>query len=222
MRLLDLFCGAGGASMGYSLAGFDVTGVDIKPQPRYPFKFRQGDWSDFCLDEFDAIHASPPCQGYSQTRHLPNCKGGKRLISEVRNALDRSNKPYVIENVAGARGSMINYIRLRGNMFELQVKRDRLFETNFFVPQPDLAPELRAARSHRGNSRLVPGGIVTVAGNIFTLEEASIAMGIDWMNRKEIAQSIPPSYTQWVGGHLMNHLTGGKSTGIGAQMSLFC
>ena len=204
--LLDMFCCAGGAAMGYSLAGFEVVGVDIKPQPNYPFEFHQADWREYLEENhsrFDAFHASPPCQGYSVTKSLSKSKSPK-LIAEVRSILQRTGKPYVIENVKGAFQAMVNPITLRGNMFGLQVIRDRLFEIEPFILSSPLIPVEGSTGSHRGPSRLANGGYITVTGNNFLVDEARKAMGIDWMTGKELAQAIPPAYTEWIGNQLMS------------------
>lgn len=204
-KLLDLFCCAGGAAMGYHRAGFKVIGVDINPQPRYPFEFHQGDWKEFFLahhHEFDAFHASPPCQSYSCTRSLSGSTAPK-LIAEVRELFRQTSKPYVIENVKGACRDMVNPIVLRGNMFGLQVIRDRFFEANPFLLCNPPPPVTGSTGSHRGASRLADGGLITVAGHNFAVKEAQQAMGIDWMVGRELAQAIPPAYTQWIGEQLM-------------------
>lgn len=205
-KLLDLFCGAGGAAMGYHQAGFEVVGVDIKPQPRYPFEFHQMEWQSalsFDLRQFDAIHASPPCQGYSVTKSLSRSKAPK-LIPVVRKALQKVDLPYVIENVPGARAELVNPIVLRGNMFGLQVIRDRYFEINpwFFGPPVTLIDG--STSSHRGSNRLTESRYITVTGYNFLVSEARQAMGIDWMIGRELAQAIPPAYTRWIGEQLMS------------------
>ena len=147
MKLLDLFCCAGGASMGYSQAGFEVTGVDIKDQPSYPFKFIKGDVMEIIKDKdflnsFDVIHASPPCQGYSNATkpdsiyvHYSQGKDTPKLIEPVRNALINTGKYYIIENVAGAKEYLIEPFRLTGYMFNMPIERTRYFECNFPVAE---------------------------------------------------------------------------------------
>lgn len=140
LRALDLFCCAGGASVGLHRAGFEVVGVDIRPQPRYPFTFFQGDALKFPLDGFDFIWASPPCQGYTELRHAPGTKGAPQLIDAVRDRLSGQDAPWVIENVEDARWAMRDPVLLCGSMFGLgaqgcQLQRHRLFEASFHLPR---------------------------------------------------------------------------------------
>ena len=191
--------------MGYHQAGFEVVGVDHNPQPNYPFKFYQMGWEDALkkldLSEFDVIHASPPCQGYSVTKSLSKSTAPK-LINEVRRQLQAIGKPYVIENVPGAKRELINPLVLRGNMFGLRVIRDRYFETDPWLMCSLVVPVDGSTGSHRGMSTLSKGGYITVAGHNFKVEEARYAMGCPWMNQKELAQAIPPAYTEWIGQQL--------------------
>ena len=206
-KLLDLFCCAGGAAMGYHKAGFEVVGIDHEPQPNYPFEFYQMDWLEALktldIAEFDVIHASPPCQGYSVTKSLSKSTAPK-LIDSVRDKLKATGKPYVIENVSGAKKHLINPLVLRGNMFGLQVIRDRYFEINPWLMSPPIVPVDGSTGSHRGMSRLSVGGYVTVAGHNFKVAEARKAMDIPWMTQAELAQSIPPAYTEWIGRQLIS------------------
>ena len=149
-RLLDLFCGAGGAAMGYHRAGFEVVGVDIKPQPHYPFEFHQADAMTYPLEGFDAIHASPPCQGYSPHVSSESSawagtrgKDEPRLIGAVRERL--VGHAYVIENVVGARRELRGPLLLCGTMFGLPIARHRLFEMNWRIGAFD-APHHPGAR----------------------------------------------------------------------------
>lgn len=212
-RLLDLFCKAGGAAEGYHRAGFDVVGVDIEPQPHYPFEFVQADWWESLFDlasDADVIHASPPCQGYSVTASLHDREYPK-LIERVRGALTLSCRPFVIENVAGARSAMSNPVTLCGSSFGLGVRRHRLFETSWPIQWPPpcahyLQPEPidvtgtggPAARENRNG-----GGIHRKPQN---LAHAREVMGIDWMSRRELAEAIPPAYTQFIGEQLLAHI----------------
>jgi DNA (cytosine-5)-methyltransferase 1 len=190
--------------MGYHRAGFEVVGVDIKVQPRYPFEFHQCHWRDFFerhWQKFDILHASPPCQGYSVTKSLSK-SDAPLLIAEVREAFQSTGKPYVIENVPGAKKHMINPIKLRGNQFELKVIRDRLFEVNPFLLSSPVLPVDGSTNSHRSMS--TGGKYICVAGHNFLVAEASDAMGIDWMTQKELAQAIPPAYTEYLGKQILS------------------
>lgn len=214
MRLLDLFCGAGGCAVGYHRAGFsEIVGVDIRPQPRYPFTFVQGDALEYLREhgrEFDAIHASPPCQRYSICRHVHgNGDEHPDMVNATREGLQASGRPWVIENVPGA--PLVGWpIELCGLMFGLRVLRHRLFESSVMLLQPTHPrhPKGNLTNSTRGYST-GSTGFVCVAGHNFAREAAAAAMGIDWMkNRRELAQAIPPAYTEFVGRQLMSHLEG--------------
>lgn len=206
MRLLDLFCGAGGAGMGYYQAGFEVVGVDINPQPHYPFEFHQADALELLLDGFDVIHASPPCQAYSKASQQWR-KAGKiypDLIEPTRKLLKASGKPYIIENVLSA--PLINPIVLNGAFFNLKVRRVRAFECNFKMPYIVL-PKDAPAPFRRG--RPIREGIdaITPVGHFSNVKYAQKEMGIDWMGQKELAQAIPPAYTEYIGKQLMRIIT---------------
>ncbi len=208
MMLLDLFCGAGGASEGYRRAGFDVVGVDINPQPNYPFPFWQVDavglldWSPEWVSEFDVIHASPPCQLFSRAGKLREAQGGKAstldLLTPIRPMLDRIGLPYVIENVPGA---PMDGVTVCGSSFGLRVRRHRVFESN--------VPIVGTVCDHRTQGR--PVGVYHVMGDSIPhggktavdLADGSDAMGIDWMTWQELKESIPPAYTEWIGGQLL-------------------
>jgi DNA (cytosine-5)-methyltransferase 1 len=209
--LLDLFCGAGGAAMGYHRAGFDVVGVDIKPQPHYPFEFHQADALVLHLPfvmEFHTVHASPPCQAYSTTRTLHEAKYPK-LIEDVRALLVVAGLPYIIENVVGA--PLLNPVKLCGSSFGLPVWRHRLFESNAALMVPPCAhswsPEpldVTGTGARRLGPRLDGAG-----GNSRkpeSLEQARAALGIDWMTRPELSEAIPPAYTEFIGAQLLEHL----------------
>lgn len=214
-RLLDLFCCAGGASMGYVQAGFDVVGVDINPQPNYPFKFIQAD--ALALDiqfiaSFDAVHASPPCQSYSDlAKRNGNAHEWPRLIEPVREMLVRSGIPYIMENVDGA--PLINPVVLCGTMFpQLRVLRHRLFEANFemLAPPHKKHPKVHTfdrRKSHFGKTNEWKDFVQVTGGGNCTLAAAREAMGIDWMTKGEINESIPPAYAEFVGQQLLRHIS---------------
>ncbi len=211
MRLLDLFCGAGGAAMGYSRAGFDeIVGVDIKPQPRYPFHFVQGDALDFCRSfgaGFDAIHASPPCQHYSvNTKQHGTMAQHVDAVASTREVLASTMRPYIIENVVGA--PLLNPVLLCGSMFgEPQLRRHRLFESNVcLMTMPCQHKSQRRCISVTGHA----GGSSRRDGERFgSTETWKTIMGIDWMTGYELAQSIPPRYTLFLGRQLYAHITAG-------------
>jgi DNA (cytosine-5)-methyltransferase 1 len=228
LRILDLFCGAGGAAWGYHLAFPDaeIVGVDIVPQPRYPFTFVQSDALTFPLAGFDFIHASPPCQGYSVTRHLPWLKGKDypRLIAAVRERLVAAGVPYVIENVEGAAWEReISGGWLCGGMFGKRYYRHRRFESSFFWMAPG-HPRHRATIKHgrmfgeRGraigddgprrrpghfglaqwsDAAVMAGGGVAAGHNGGTVA-ARAEMECPWMSRDELTQAIPPAYTRYL------------------------
>lgn len=214
-RLLDLFCCAGGAAVGYAQAGFEVVGVDINPQPNYPFPFVQADalaLGTQYLSGFDVVHASPPCQSYSDLAKR-NGNGHKwpRLIEPVRDMLIRSGRPYVIENVEGA--PLLNPIMLCGTMFpELRVLRHRLFETNFLmiVPPHGKHPKVHTfdkRKSHFGKTDEWKDFVQVTGGGNCSVAAARVAMRIDWMNKGELNEAIPPSYTRFIGEQLQLHLS---------------
>lgn len=200
-RLLDLFCGAGGAGYGYSLAGFDVVGVDIGSQPRYPFEFHQADALKFLLEhhgEFDAFHASPPCQAWTKAQRLQK-NDHPDFIAATRSAFKLIGKPWVIENVPDS--PLIDPIELCGCMFlGLGTYRPRLFETSFLMCQPRHREHV--AKTTKMGRRPVDGEFMHVVGNFSGTNKAREAMGISWMTRDELSESIPPAYTQYVGARL--------------------
>jgi len=195
MKLLDLFCGAGGTAWGYHLAGFtDITGVDILPQPKYPFTFIRSNALEFPLDGYDLIHASPPCQAYSKTHKITRA-AHPRLIEPIRGRLLGSGTPYVIENVAEA--PLRNPVMLCGRMFGLLLYEHRLFETSFPVIQPG-HPEHVIRQTKMGRPP-EPDACMQVTGHFSGAEEARKRMGISWMGRDELAQAVPPAYTEYIG-----------------------
>lgn len=217
-KILDLFCCAGGVAMGYSRAGFDIVGVDIDPQPRFPFEFIQGDALELDMDflkSFDAIHASPPCQSYSDlAKRNGNAHEWPRLVEPVREMLMASGKPYVIENVEGA--PLINPTVLCGTMFKgLRVIRHRLFETNFPLTAPPhgkhpICHTFDKRKSQYGKTNEMIDFVSVTGGGNCTVRAASDAMGIDWMTKNELNESIPPAYTEHIGKQLMNYILNHK------------
>jgi DNA (cytosine-5)-methyltransferase 1 len=215
MRLLDLFCGAGGAGMGYHRAGFEVVAVDIAPQPNYPFEFHQADALDFLFRhwrEFDAAHASPPCQSYlnlgAVNRKLGRPYDHPDLVSATRAALQAMGLPYVIENVEGS--PLVDPVRVCGTGLDLPLRRHRLFESN--IPLTGIAcAHGRYTESKywtgwrpKGEHRL--STVVQVYGNAGGRHEWPAAMGIDWMTPREMCEAIPPAYTEHIGQQLMAHV----------------
>lgn len=192
-RVLDLFCKAGGAGYGYYLAGCEVTGVDIEPQPRYPFRFIQADAMTFPLDGYDLIHASPPCQVYSETAKVTT-REHPDLVGPVRERLIESGIPYVIENVVGA--PLIDPIMLCGAMFGLRVYRHRLFETSFTIDRP-AHPDHYWQQVKMGR-KPAPDQFHVPVGNFPETERARQDMSISWMTGKELAQAIPPAFTRYL------------------------
>ncbi len=228
-RLLDLFCGQGGAAAGYHRAGFDVVGVDIEPQPRYPFEFVQADalsvlrsMTDYPAFSgemwrpgyFDAIHASPPCQDHSGTRDLGGGSHGTGwMLMAARDLLIAAGLPWVLENVAtaplprqddlfGSNGLTLcgcMFPGLRGLLYE-----DRVFETSFAVPQPSHVlhqwPQTKMGRPPK------PGECMQLTGHFSGVPEGRRRMGAAWMTQDGLAQAIPPAYTEHIGLQLRQHL----------------
>jgi DNA (cytosine-5)-methyltransferase 1 len=197
--------------MGYHRAGFDVVGVDIGRQPRYPFEFHQADALEYLAanaHEFDAVHASPPCQRFSA---MSNCRPGLAdeypdLVAATRALLMGTGLPWIMENVEGAPLASASDLfgahgtTLCGHMFGLRLYRHRVFEASFSLHAPP-HPEHRIPASRAGHWR--PGTIISVSGNCSPIAVAREAMGIDWTNRRELAESIPPAYTEYLGGQLL-------------------
>lgn len=212
--LIDLFCCAGGAAVGYHRAGFDVVGVDITHQPRYPYHFIHADVMDLTPDwlkQFDAIHASPPCQAYSDLANRNPDKSYPELIEPTRRLLEETGRPFVIENVEGA--PLRNYITLCGTMFEgLRVLRHRLFESNVLLHSPGkcrphpLCHTLDKRKKHYGFTDEWKDYVSVNGGGNCTVAAARDAMGIDWMTKNELNEAIPPAYTEYVGKQLIRFL----------------
>ena len=224
--ILDLFCGAGGAAMGYARAGFEVVGVDINPQPHFPFEFIQADWRDplTVLPElwendgrFYGVHASPPCQHYStMTKKWGRQDDHPDLIEAVQIALRSLSDgdrfvPYVIENVVGA--PLDDPVMLCGTMFGLEsqgygLQRHRIFESNVWFFPPAMCHHSLPALPVYGHA----GGRSRRDGLTFPGTDAwREGMGIDWMTGKELAESIPPAFTEYIGQQILKHANGGES-----------
>lgn len=212
-KLLDLYCCAGGAGAGYRRAGFDVTGVDISPQPRYPFTFHQADALEFLAahgHEYDAVHASPPCQTHSALTKGNRARAGWAdghvdYIDRTRRLLEHIGRPYVIENVQGA--PLRRDLTLCGEMFGLAVIRHRYFEFGgWFAPQPvHVKHRGRVAGMRHGEWFTGPYfAVYGDGGGKGSVAQWQEAMGIDWTSdRRELAEAIPPAYTEYVGGYLL-------------------
>jgi DNA (cytosine-5)-methyltransferase 1 len=228
-RLLDLFCGAGGAAMGYHRAGFDVTGVDISPQPHYPFEFHQADALEI-LSELarkswtlpgpmpDAIHASPPCQFKTQMAASHRSRGFDHrpdILTPVRALIRELAIPWVIENVPGARDMMQATLQLHGGMFGLGVHRPRLFESNVLIlaPRSPLTKEpvgVYGDRPVKNRSTRLNGNMTGTRSEFRlarSLAEAQQVMGMDWGDWNGVREAIPPAYTEYIGRQLMAELT---------------
>lgn len=215
MRLLDLFCGGGGAAMGYIQAGFAVVGVDHKPQPGYPGKFEQSDALDYLKrhgHEFDLVHASPPCQGYSKSvTHVDSKwvsysrgKNEPRLIDAVRELMQG---PYVIENVEGARDFLRDPVILCGSMFDAYPRRHRLFETNWGMAQPP-HPSCKGRDKAYSEANGIDYRDMSVTGKSRRTGSIDVwkkLMGMDWpgLRGSDLAEAIPPRYSRYVGQQFM-------------------
>ncbi len=209
--ILDLFCCQGGASRGYADAGFQVVGVDIDPQPRYPFRFIQDDVmklaASWIAGNYDAVHASPPCQAHTRAWKL-NKRNHPRLISPTRDLLLSTGLPFVIENVEEARDELIDPVMLCGEMFGLHTYRHRLFEVGggFRIDTPHhpahVAPTTKMGRPPRD------GEYMHIVGNFSGVDRARDVMGMPWANRDGLREAIPPAYTEFIGRQLLAHLQG--------------
>lgn len=191
LRAADLFCGAGGAAMGLHRAGFEVVGWDRKVGLAYPFQRHICDALSANLSGFDFVWASPPCQKHCAFAHLHK-KEYECFISPVREKLKAWGGPYIIENVPGA--PLLNPVQLCGSWFGLRVRRHRMFESNIALRGVDCRH--RRKDDHGGNCH-----------KPHNIKEAQDAIGIDWMNRAEIAQAIPPAYSEFLGKQVLAALT---------------
>lgn len=202
MKLLDLFCCAGGAAMGYHRAGFtEIVGVDIDPQPHYPFTFVQGDALAYLAKhgrDFDAVHASPPCQAWTLAQRIQK-REHPELIVPLRPLLHKLGLPYVIENVEGA--PLKAPVLLCGGMFGLRTYRHRLFECSFPLQAPPhpahVAPLAKMGRKVRAHE------FMHVVGNFTGAALAREIMQMPWATRNELREAIPPAYTEYVGQRLL-------------------
>jgi len=209
-RLLDLFCGAGGASMGYHRAGFDVVGVDITAHPDYPFPMIVADAMDYLtwpgsLDPFDAVHASPPCPRYSAITRPHDADNAPDLVAPVRAHLTAWGGTYVIENVPGA--PLIGAVLYCGRAMGLpHIRRHRLFESNTWLMSPGCACGKASPVGIYGH----PGGTPAMHAHHRPARDAAHArelMGIGWMTRwDDLTDAIPPAYTEHLGGQLLDAL----------------
>lgn len=196
MRVLDLFCCEGGASAGYVAAGHSVTGVDCVPRGNYPFEFIHEDALDFLGNQwrnYDFIHASPPCQGFSNTKKL-NGYVHDDLIAPTRRLLQEIGKPYVIENVVGA--PLINPTLLCGSMFDIRTYRHRIFEASFSLQAP-VHPEHLARTAQMGRP-VSDDEYMHIVGSFSGVDLARKIMGMPWASQRGLSQAIPPCYTEFI------------------------
>lgn len=211
-RLLDLFCGAGGAARGYQRAGFYVVGVDINPQPRYcGDEFVQADalkvleafdcWTEWGI--YDAIHASPPCQEYSALKARNPGKAWPDLVAATRKGLIAAGVPWVIENVMPA--PLRSGVVLCGCMFGLRTYRARRFESSELMMQPEHRAHTRLTSTKKRRKCFEAGLNISVTGDVGRWVGPA-CMGIDWMDGNELSQAIPPAYTEWIGRELLQVL----------------
>lgn len=205
LKLLDLFCGAGGAAKGYYDAGYlDITGVDIEPQKNYPYKFKQADALTIDLSGYDLIHASPPCQQHSKlsaTKQVNHNSGW--MLQAIYDRLESSGIPWVIENVQTAQmPNATSQIVLCGSMFGLKVRRHRKFISSEMLLQPKC--------DHKSQGLTVDVTGHSISGRSYKIykqhglaipneQDKRDAMGIQWMSNDELAQAIPPAYTEFIG-----------------------
>jgi DNA (cytosine-5)-methyltransferase 1 len=229
--LIDLFCCAGGAAMGYHRAGFEVFGVDKEPQPRYPFWFHQGDAlnvldtllsgypvlfrhpdgreREMLIGDFVAAHASPPCQLFTAYRRKGHGVGDGylNLIPETRGMLEMTLLPWIIENVEQAKSELRDPVRVCGSSFELDVRRHRLFESNVPLTVPPCDHSWQTPRFTPASNRTNLRRTVEVGVWRIPLDVQRKAMGIEWMELRELSEAIPPAYTEWLGRQLLDQGT---------------
>jgi DNA (cytosine-5)-methyltransferase 1 len=203
--LLDAFCCQGGASRGYELAGFDVTGVDISPQPHYPGPFILADAVAYVLEhghEYDVIAGSPPCQRYTKAQRI---RGNDHpdLVDPFRAACIAAGRPYVIENVEGA--PLLDPVLLCGSMFGLNTYRHRLFESS--IPLASRLHPRHILGSVKMGRGLKPGDKYVAAGNFTDVDYVRADMGVLWMTRDGVRECIPPAYTAFLGAQILKAMT---------------
>jgi DNA (cytosine-5)-methyltransferase 1 len=207
MRALICFCCQGGEAMGYHQAGFDIEGIDISPQPRFPFAFRHGDAITFVREhghKFDLIAGGPPCQRYSKAQRIQK-REHPDLISAFREACEATGKPYVIENVEEARGKLRNPIMLCGLMFGLKTDRHRLFESNVPISAP-AHPQHAQGKTKMGRP-FQDGELRQYVGNFSGVQAAREDLRVPWMDRDGIRECIPPVYSWWLGTQIWNAIS---------------
>lgn len=203
LRALDLFCCEGGVSTGLVNAGFDVTGVDVEPQPRYPYRFIQADALEFDLRGFDFVWASPPCQAFSRVTPRDVRASKVDLIDRVRRRLVAWGGPWVIENVPGA--PIRPDLKLHGRMFDLPMHRDRWFESNLLLLAPSTRRYARDGATHRSLrkagawTRAGNAEMICMAGAFTGAPRARAALGMPWASRYGLAQCIPPQFAEFIG-----------------------
>lgn len=209
LKLLDLYCGEGGASKGYVNAGFEVVGVDLFAMPYYPFEFVQADALEYDLSGFDAIHASPPCQAFSKNaKQHGTHEDHPDHIELIRERLIEAAVPYIIENVPGA--PLIDPVQLCGSSFGLDLQRHRLFESNVSLVAPPCNHSLHTPRFRRPDKRVASlASVVQVNGErnyAGELELRRNAMKMPWASNRGLTQAIPPAYTEFLGRQLRLHI----------------
>lgn len=241
-RLLDLFCGAGGAAMGYHRAGFEVVGVDLVAQPHYPFEVFQADafamvqdilggcWHEnyhksalpgmlpACLGHFDVIHASPPCQDHTSFAPMNKPNGSGWMLNAIIERLTPLDVPWIVENVG--RADIPASVILCGSMFGLRVRRHRKFVSNMALLQPSCQHQghdfVGVYSDHPQIDRPHPDGF-TRKPRAGSLKEAQEAMGIDWGDWEAVRQAIPPAYTEFIGRQLIDHVAAGTPPEAGTR-----
>lgn len=215
LRLLDLYCGGGIVADGYAAAGFvEIVGVDIEPQPYYPYEFVQGDAIEYALEnghKFDLIHASPPCLKYTPLSRLQKGKEYPDLVDATRETLMLVGVPWVMENVKEA--PMTNYLLLCGTMFGLRTRRHRVFET--WPVQLMFSPMSCSCKGRtyglydreKGTPSLENSDLITITGNGYKSADGRKAMGVKrYVPKSVLSKGVPPIYGKWIAEQMMNHI----------------